>query len=104
MARKRAAVIGATGIAGQQFLAALTGHPWFDVVVLAASDRSAGRAYRDAITDASGGFRWYCQEPLAPAFAALEVHDAAQLDVAGLDVVFTAVESDAAKELEPRYA
>jgi len=85
MARKRAAVIGATGIAGQQFLAALADHPLFEVTALAASERSAGKAYRDAITDASGAFRWYCAEPLAPAFAGLMVQDAA-------------------KELEPRFA
>ena len=104
MARKRAAVIGATGIAGQQFLAALAGHPLFEVTALAASERSAGKAYRDAITDASGAFRWYCAEPLDPAFAGLVVQDAAKLDATSVDVVFTAVESDAAKELEPRYA
>src|SRR6185436_2071716 len=104
MARKRAAVIGATGIAGQQFLAALADHPLFEVTALAASERSAGKAYRDAITDASGAFRWYCAEPLAPAFAGLMVQDAAKLDATSVDVVFTAVESDAAKELEPRFA
>lgn len=104
MARKRAAVIGATGIAGQQFLAALAGHPLFEVTALAASERSAGKTYRAALTDAGGAFRWYCAEPLDPAFAALMVQDAAKLDAASVDVVFTAVESDAAKELEPRYA
>lgn len=104
MARKRAAVIGATGIAGQQFLAALAGHPLFEVIALAASERSAGKAYRDAITDATGAFRWYCAEPLDPGFAGLMVQDAAKLDATSVDVVFTAVESDAAKELEPRYA
>jgi aspartate-semialdehyde dehydrogenase len=104
MARKRAAVIGATGVAGQQFLAALCNHPLFEVTTLAASERSAGKSYRDAITDASGAFRWYCQEPLDPVFAGLPVQDAARVDAACVDVVFTAVESDAARDLEPRYA
>ena len=102
--KKTAAVVGATGVAGQQFLVALAAHPLFEIVALAASERSAGKAYRDAITDGDGAVRWYCQEPLDPAFARLRVEDAGKLDVAGLDVVFTAVESDAAKELEPRYA
>ena len=102
--RKRAAVIGATGIAGQQFLVALSAHPWFEVTALAASGRSAGKAYREAITDASGAVRWYDQEPLDAGFARLEVQDASKLDVTAVDVVFTAVESDAAKELEPLYA
>ena len=68
MARKKAAVIGATGVAGQQFLAALSDHPWFEVTALAASERSAGKAYKDAITDPNGASRWYCQEPLDSAF------------------------------------
>ena len=104
MTRKKVAVIGATGVAGQQFLAALANHPWFDVTALAASERSAGKTYTDAITDAGGAFRWYCQEPLDPAFARMPVQDAAKLDASALDVVFSAVESDAARELEPLYA
>jgi aspartate-semialdehyde dehydrogenase len=104
MDRKRVAVIGATGLAGQQFLAALAGHPYFEVAALAASERSAGKPYRDAITDAAGAFRWYCAEPLDAALAAMTVQDAARLDAEAVDLVFTAVESDAAHELEPRFA
>ncbi len=104
MKKKKVAVIGATGVAGQQFLASLAGHPIFEVVALAASERSAGKIYKDAITDAHGAFRWYCQEPLDPAFAKIQVEDASKLDAAKVDLVFTAVESDAAKDLEPRYA
>jgi aspartate-semialdehyde dehydrogenase len=68
MSRKRVAVIGATGIAGQQFLVALAGHPWFEVVMLAASERSAGKRYAEAIRDAkTGARRWWCaEEPPAP--------------------------------------
>ncbi len=104
MKKKKVAVIGATGVAGQQFLASLPRHPYFEVTALAASERSAGKLYKDAITDAHGAFRWYCQEPLDPAYAKLKVQDAAHLDASKVDLVFTAVESDAAKELEPRYA
>ncbi|MGH7265282.1 MAG: aspartate-semialdehyde dehydrogenase, partial [Candidatus Rokuibacteriota bacterium] len=104
MVRKKAAVIGATGVAGQQFLASLAGHPLFEVTALAASERSAGKAYRDAITDADGAVRWYCREPLDPAFAWMPVQDAARLDATAVDVVFSAVESDVARQLEPRYA
>jgi aspartate-semialdehyde dehydrogenase len=100
----RVAVIGATGVAGQQFLAALAGHPYLEVAVLAASERSAGKRYREAITDGAGAVRWYCAEPLDPAFAELMVQDAARLDPESVDLVFTAVESDAARELEPRFA
>jgi len=104
MRTKRVAVIGATGLAGQQFLASLAGHPFFEVVALAASARSAGKPYQDALTDASGAFRWYCLEPLDPAFARIPVEDASRFDPALVDLVFTAVESDAARALEPRYA
>jgi aspartate-semialdehyde dehydrogenase len=104
MKKKKVAVIGATGVAGQQFLASLSGHPYFEVTALAASERSAGKVYKDALTDSSGAFRWYCQQHLNPEFAKLKVEDASKLDASKVDVVFTAVESDAAKELEPRYA
>lgn len=104
MKKKKVAVVGATGVAGQQFLASLSGHPYFDVTVLAASERSAGKKYKDAITDAAGAFRWYCQEPLDPKFAALQVQEASKMDATKVDLVFTAVESDAAKSLEPLYA
>jgi aspartate-semialdehyde dehydrogenase len=104
MRKLRAAVVGATGIAGQQFLAALSGHPQLELVRLAASARSAGKTYRDAITDASGRSAWYLTDPLDPAYAQLMVEDASAMKPDGLDVVFTAIESDPAKEIEPRLA
>jgi aspartate-semialdehyde dehydrogenase len=76
----------------------------FEVVVLAASERSAGKEYRDAITDKSGAFRWYCQDPLDSVFAKIQVLDASKFDASSVDVVFTAVGSDDAKGLEPLYA
>ena len=100
----RAAVVGATGIAGQQFLAALADHPRFELVRLAASARSAGKKYKAAITDAGGRSAWHITEPLPAAFADLMVEDGSTMSADGLDVVFTAVESDAAKEIEPRLA
>ena len=105
MRKRRVAVVGATGVAGQQFLAALAGHPWFELVTLAASARSAGRTYAEAIRDASGARRWWVAdaEP-APEFLALPVVEATRLDPDAVDLVFAAVESDAARELEPAYA
>ncbi|HZU81987.1 MAG TPA: aspartate-semialdehyde dehydrogenase [Polyangiaceae bacterium] len=102
-ARIRCAVLGATGVAGQQFLVALDGHPDFELVKVAASERSAGKRYGDAIRDA-GHEKWYCREPLPAAFAALPVEDASTMSADGLDLVFAAVESDAARVLEPRFA
>lgn len=97
------AVVGATGLAGQQFLAALGDHPWFDVVRVAASERSAGKKYGDAIRDA-GQSRWFATDPLPARFEGLMVENAAQMKTDGLAAIFTAVESEPARELEPRYA
>ena len=104
MGRIRVAVLGATGVAGQQFLAALPGHPQFELVRVGASERSAGKRYVDAITDAGGARRWYCKEPLSDEYSRMTVEDSSQMSTDGLDLVFTAVESDAAKLLEPRFA
>jgi aspartate-semialdehyde dehydrogenase len=102
---RRVAVVGATGVAGQQFIAALDRHPWFRVAALAASERSAGRSYGEALTDAkTGARRWYCDEEPPAEVLAMPVVDARALDLDAVDIVFTAVESDAARELEPVFA
>ena len=103
--RKRVAVVGATGIAGQQFLVALERHPWFEVVKLAASERSAGKTYAAAIRDAkTGARRWWCTEPPPAPALELTVENGDGLELSGVDLVFSAVESDAARLLEPQYA
>src|SRR5713226_1826010 len=100
------AVVGATGIAGQKVLAALDNHPDFEIAALAASERSAGKTYADAITDRDSGIRrWYVDRTEPPPDAlALTVQDARGLDLKGIDLVFAAIESEAARELEPLYA
>jgi aspartate-semialdehyde dehydrogenase len=102
--RRRVAVVGATGVAGQQFLVSLDRHPWFEVVALAASPRSAGKRYEEAITSPGGQLSWACEERLPPSFADTTVVDAAKLDLDGIDLVFSAVESDAALALEKQFA
>jgi aspartate-semialdehyde dehydrogenase len=102
--RRRVALVGATGVAGQQFLVSLADHPWFEIEVLAASARSAGKRYRDAITTPAGSTKWGCEEPLPECFADQTVVDAADLDPSRVDIVFSAVESDAARELEKGFA
>ena len=100
------AVVGATGIAGQQVLAALEDHPYFEIAALAASERSAGKTFEEAITDANSGMRrWYVDGGEPPAAALkLEVQDAKSMRLDGIGLVFAAVESEAARELEPLYA
>ena len=103
--KKQVAVVGATGIAGQQFLVALHNHPWFEVKALAASERSAGKSYAEAIRDPkSGARRWWCQEEPPQQALSLPVHEASSLNLNGIDLVFSAVESEPARELEPLYA
>lgn len=102
--KKKVAIIGATGIAGQQFLAALPNHPDFEVVVLAASSRSAGKKYIDALREPGGAIGWWCDEELPSEYSNMTVMDSESFDATSVDIVFTAVESDAAKALEPRYA
>jgi len=101
----KAAIVGATGIVGQQFIVALKDHPWIEIAALAASERSAGRRYKEAISDAqSGALRWFCQEPLVEEVMTMTVQNAAEMDISGLDIIFSAVESDQAKILEPKFA
>ena len=104
-ARRRVAVVGATGVAGQQFLVSLSNHPWFEVKRLAASERSAGKTYGNAIKDSSSGAtRWFCNVPCPKEFLSINVENAEKLVLDDIDIVFTAIESDAAKIVEPLYA
>jgi len=102
--KMRVAVVGATGIAGQQFLACLAEHPWFEVTALAGSTRSAGKTYADGIKTDKGSTGWWADGDVPERFKAMPIQDSAKFDAASVDLVFTAVESDVAQELEPRYA
>ncbi|HXJ34559.1 MAG TPA: aspartate-semialdehyde dehydrogenase [Candidatus Eisenbacteria bacterium] len=104
MKQLRTAVVGATGITGQQALVALANHPWFTVTTVAASARTAGKPYAEAIRDANGARLWWCREDPPAAVMNLTVVDAAKLDPGSVDVVFSLIESDAARELEPKFA
>ena len=103
MAKRNVGVIGATGMVGQRFLTLLHDHPYFRVTALAASGRSAGKTYREAVGD-----RWKLSVPMPEEFADMIVTDAA--DVAAMkarcDMVFCAVnmKKDEIKALEEAYA
>jgi aspartate-semialdehyde dehydrogenase len=100
----RIAIIGATGIVGQQAIVSLTGHPWFKITKLAASERSAGKKYIDALKDANGSSRWWCTEELPQEIADMVVEEAASFDPTSVDMIFSTMDADAAKVLEPVYA
>ncbi len=100
----KAAILGATGVVGQEFILALQDHPWFSVTRLAASERSAGKLYKEALQDKNGSTRWYCSGAPNKNIQNMLVEDASKMDMANIDVVFTAVESEEARHLEPRFA
>lgn len=104
MKKLRALLVGATGLAGQQFVAALRHHPFIELSGLAASPRSAGKRYAEALKAPNGMNGWFLTEPLPPEIAAMTVQDGTTVTAEGHDLVFSAVESDVAKELEPRLA
>src|SRR5437660_8524460 len=88
-------ILGATGMVGQQFVALLANHPWFKVAWLGASERSAGKAYRDAAA-------WRLPAPLSDDVATLGV-DAATPGRAP-KLVFSGLDSSVAGEIEGAFA
>lgn len=100
MAKLRAVLFGATGVAGQQFVSALKAHPWFELAAVSASPRNAGRRYAEALAD--GG--WFLAEPIPSAVAALPLLEPTSVDAGLYDLAFSAVEADVARELEPKAA
>jgi aspartate-semialdehyde dehydrogenase len=98
MVKLRTLLVGATGIAGQQFVSALRDHPWFEISAIAASPRNAGKRYDEAVAGA-----WFLPEAVPPDVAAMRLLDPGA-PPRGVDLVFSAVESDVARELEPRLA
>jgi aspartate-semialdehyde dehydrogenase len=104
VAKLRAVLIGATGLAGQQFISALKSHPQLELTGLAASPRSAGKSYEDALRAANGMLGWFLPEPLPPELARMRVQSGAEVRAEDYDIAFSAVEADVARELEPRLA
>ncbi|RKI08695.1 aspartate-semialdehyde dehydrogenase [Corallococcus sp. AB030] len=104
MAKLRAVLIGATGLAGQQFIAALKDHPLIELTGLAASPRSAGKTYADALRASNGMLAWFVPEPLPESIARMTVVSGDAVQAKDYDIAFSAVEADVAREIEPRLA
>lgn len=104
MKNYKVGIIGATGMVGQRFITLLAEHPWFHIEVLAASSRSAGKTYKEAV-----GKKWAMSVEIPEKIADMTVMDA-ENDVekiaAAVDFVFCAVNMDkaATKALEEAYA
>ena len=88
-------ILGATGMVGQRFIQLLEGHPWFEIAWLAASERSEGKSYADAV-------RWRMKTVLPERIAKMKVSPADP--VGAPKVIFAALDSGPAKELEPLFA
>jgi len=103
MQKYRVGIIGATGMVGQRFLTLLQNHPWFEVTTLAASARSAGRSYREAVEG-----RWAFDWAIPDYAVDLPVINAAEIDkvTENVDFVFCAVDmpKDQIRELENAIA
>ncbi len=96
-------ILGATGMVGQRFIALLENHPWFEVVTVAASPRSAGKTYEEAVGD-----RWKMTTPMPEAVKKLVVMNVNDVEhvASTVDFVFSAVDmsKDEIKAIEEAYA
>ncbi len=103
MKQYKVGIIGATGMVGQRFATLLDNHPWFNVTVLAASARSAGKTYEEA-----AGGRWALQAPMPESMKKMVIVDAADVEnvASQVDFVFCAVDmkKEEIKALEEAYA
>jgi len=103
--KKKVAIIGVTGAVGQEFVLSLEDHPWFEVTQIAASERSAGKNYVDAIRDPDSGIiKWEVGGEIPEYIKGMTVKKIDEIDVAELDLVFSAVESNAARDIETKFA
>ncbi|MCD8396551.1 MAG: aspartate-semialdehyde dehydrogenase [Lachnospiraceae bacterium] len=99
----RVGILGATGMVGQRFISLLENHPWFEVVTVAASPRSAGKTYEEAV-----GGRWKMTTPMPEAVKKLVVMNVNEVEAvaASVDFVFSAVDmsKDEIRAIEEEYA
>ena len=99
----RVGILGATGMVGQRFIALLENHPWYEVVTVAASPRSAGKTYEEAV-----GGRWKMDTPMPESVKNLIVANVNEVEkvAASVDFVFSAVDmtKEEIKAIEDAYA
>ena len=99
----RVGILGGTGMVGQRFISLLEDHPWFEVAVIAASSRSAGKTYEEAV-----GGRWKMKTPMPEKVKHIVVMNVNEVEkvAAGVDFVFSAVDmsKDEIKAIEEAYA
>ena len=103
MKKYNVGIIGCTGMVGQRFATLLENHPWFEVTTIAASPRSAGKTYEDAVGD-----RWKMDTPMPEAVKKIVVKNVNEVEnvASEVDFVFSAVDmsKDEIKKIEEAYA
>ncbi len=92
----RVGILGATGLVGQRLVERLAVHPWYEIAVLGASDRSQGRPYRDAV-------RWRLSEDPPAEASGLTVRPCVPEAFAGCDLVLSGLDAAVAREVESRF-
>src|SRR5260370_16719920 len=101
MERRKVGILGATGMVGQGFIQLLSNHPWFEIAWLAASDRSAGKTYGEAV-------RWKLDTPLPAGIGAMTMQpntpEAETGELPIPKIIFAALDAEIARELEPKFA
>ena len=98
--KRRVAILGATGAVGQRFVQLLQGHPWFEIGVLAASERSANKKYREACN-------WILESEMPEDIGEMRVADAnikSVEKVGNVDIVFSALPANIANQVEEEFA
>lgn len=99
----RVGILGATGMVGQRFIALLENHPWYEVVTLAASERSAGKTYKEAVGD-----RWKMDTPMPETVKNMVLYNVNEVNevAATVDFVFSAVDmsKEEIRNIEDAYA
>ncbi len=102
MEKRSVAVVGATGLAGQQFVSVLEGHPWFEMKTLVASKRSAGKDYIDALRQSNGAVGWWADGFPTEATQGMVVELSDDFDPESVDIIFTATEIEPTSEQAAR--
>jgi aspartate-semialdehyde dehydrogenase len=104
MAKIPVAILGATGEVGQKFVLNLQRHPWFEIVALYASERSAGKSYADALGYGGEGSRWFCKGEPDEKILNMTVSNVMHARTGDADLFFSALPSETALEIEGKIA
>lgn len=95
---KRVVVLGATGIVGQRFVSLLGEHPWFELAIVAASERSVGKKYCEAV-------KWVVEKPIPKSVLDLELSPiSSDIVKENIDIAFTALPAEMARDIEIELA